>query len=153
MARGASMTTDMHFEKAPDAAAVAEALEGAGEESDADAAGEVPEGLVRFELTAEEIEAALAEPSLEVEAPEDIDVPDALVPPERVAELLAARKPHFVPVPGREAEGAFPPADPETGIVQRRLSNGVRVNYCSTDNEPRAAMLRLVAPGGRAREA
>ena len=153
MARGASMTTDMHFDKTPptDAAAVAEAL--GGEDSDADAAGEVPEGLVRFELTAEEIEAALAEPSLEVEAPEDIDVPDALVPPERVAELLAARKPHFVPVPGREAEGPFPPADPETGIVQRRLSNGVRVNYCSTDNEPRAAMLRLVAPGGRAREA
>lgn len=153
MARGASMTTDMHFDKTPppDAAAVAEAL--GGEDSDADAAGEVPEGLVRFELTAEEIEAALAEPSLEVEAPEDIDVPDALVPPERVAELLASRKPHFVPVPGREAEGPFPPADPETGIVQRRLSNGVRVNYCSTDNEPRAAMLRLVAPGGRAREA
>lgn len=150
MARGASMTTDMHFDKAPDAAAVADAL--GGEESDADAAGEVPEGLVRFELTAEEIEAALAEPSLEVEAPEDIDVPDALVPPERVAELLASQKPHFVPVPGRESEGPFPPADPETGIVQRRLSNGVRVNYCSTDNEPRAAMLRLVAPGGRARE-
>ena len=151
MARGASMTTDMHFDKTPDAASVADSL--GGEESDADAAGEVPEGLVRFELTAEEIEAALAEPSLEVEAPEDIDVPDALVPPERVAELLALRKPHFVPVPGREAEGPFPPADPETGIVQRRLSNGVRVNYCSTDNEPRAAMLRLVAPGGRAREA
>lgn len=152
MARGASMTTDMHFEKAPDAAAVAESL-GEDSDADADAAGEVPEGLVRFELTAEEIEAALAEPSLEVEAPEDIDVPDALVPPERVAELLALWKPHFVPVPGREAEGPFPPADPETGIVQRRLSNGVRVNYCSTDNEPRAAMLRLVAPGGRAREA
>ena len=154
MQRGASMTTDMHFDKAPpvaDAAAVAAAL-GSGEDSDADAAGEAPEGLVRFELTAEEIEAALAEPSLEVEAPEDIDVPDALVPPERVAELLASRRPHFVPVPGREAEGAFPAADPETGIVQRRLSNGVRVNYCSTDNEPRAAMLRLVAPGGRARE-
>lgn len=38
------------------------------------------------------------------------------------------------------------------GIVQRRLSNGIRVNYCHTDNEPRAAMVRMVAAGGRALE-
>ena len=38
------------------------------------------------------------------------------------------------------------------GIVQRRLSNGIRVNYCRTDNEPRAAYVRLVAAGGRALE-
>lgn len=38
------------------------------------------------------------------------------------------------------------------GIVQRRLSNGIRLNYCRTDNEPRAAYVRLVAAGGRALE-
>ena len=38
------------------------------------------------------------------------------------------------------------------GIVQRRLSNGIRVNYCRTNNEPRAAYVRLVAAGGRALE-
>ena len=43
--------------------------------------------------------------------------------------------------------------DVEAGIVQRRLSNGIRVNYCHTDNEPRGAMLRVVAAGGRALEA
>lgn len=42
---------------------------------------------------------------------------------------------------------AFPPAGPN-GIVQRRLSNGMRLNYRVTDNEPRAALLRIIAPGG-----
>lgn len=36
--------------------------------------------------------------------------------------------------------------------MQRRLSNGIKVNYCRTDNEPSAAMLRMVAAGGRALE-
>lgn len=47
---------------------------------------------------------------------------------------------------------ALPDADPNFGIVQRRLSNGIRVNYCKTDHEPKAALLRLIAPGGRACE-
>ena len=141
MARGASMATDMHVSGTPPAL-----------DDDSDGDGDVPEGAVRFELGAEEIEAALKAPSLEVEAPDDIDVPDSLLPEERVAELLAERVPAFVPLPGREADGATPLPDPATGIVQRRLSNGLRVNYCATDNEPRAAMLRVVAPGGRARE-
>ena len=45
------------------------------------------------------------------------------------------------------AEGAW-----LAGIVQRRLSNGMKVNYCQTDNEPQAAMVRMVAAGGRAME-
>jgi predicted Zn-dependent peptidase len=141
--RGASMATDMHVDGAPPTLL--------GDDSDGD--GDVPEGAVRFELTAAEIEAALAEPSLEVDAPDDVDVPDTLVPEEAVAELMGRLQPHFVPIPGRADAATTPPPDPDTGIVQRRLSNGVRVNYCATDNEPRAAMLRLVAPGGRAREA
>ena len=36
------------------------------------------------------------------------------------------------------------------GIVQRRLSNGMSLNYWLTDNEPRAALIRVVASGGRA---
>ena len=39
-----------------------------------------------------------------------------------------------------------------TGIVQRRLSNGMKINYSQTDNEPQAAMVRMVAAGGRAME-
>ena len=143
MARGASMATDMHVDGAPPTLI--------GDDSDGDN-GDVPEGAVRFDLSPEEIEAALAAPSLEVEAPDDVDVPDSLVPEERVAELMAELRPAFVPVPGRGDADVAPPPDTAAGIVQRRLSNGVRVNYCATDNEPRAAMLRVVAPGGRARE-
>ena len=45
-----------------------------------------------------------------------------------------------------------PPADPVTGVMQRRLSNGIKINFKQSDNEPRAAMLRIVAAGGRACE-
>ena len=38
------------------------------------------------------------------------------------------------------------------GIVQRRLSNGIKVNYWHSDNEPRSALMRIVGPGGRAVE-
>ncbi len=43
-------------------------------------------------------------------------------------------------------------ADPQTGVVQLRLSNGIAINYRHTDNEPQAAMIRMVAAGGRACE-
>jgi hypothetical protein len=141
--RGASLATTQHV----DPAAVAAMEESGGEE-------EVPEGAVRFELDAAAIEAALAESGLEVEAREDVDVPLALLPDEAVEALVAERQPRFVQV-----EGAAPPPAPGAtaapghgGVVQLRLSNGIRVNYRRTDNEPRGAMLRLVAAGGRATE-
>jgi predicted Zn-dependent peptidase len=157
MVRGASLATDMHVSGGGSAQPIVPVVP-AGEEVEAGASSDVdegdpPPGAVRFDVSAADIEAALAAASeVEVEAPEDIDVPDSLVPAERVAELLAAARPAFVPVAGREADGPLPPTDPDTGITQRRLSNGLRINYCATDNEPRAAMLRVVAPGGRSRE-
>ena len=63
----------------------------------------MPEGAVRFELSAEEIAEALAEESGEVAAPEDIPVPDALLPAEEVQALVAERRPAYVPVDGGEA--------------------------------------------------
>ena len=36
--------------------------------------------------------------------------------------------------------------------MQRQLSNGIKVNYWHSDNEPRSALMRIVAPGGRAVE-
>jgi hypothetical protein len=42
--------------------------------------------------------------------------------------------------------------DPATGVVRLQLSNGIKVNYRRTDNEPQAAMIRMVAAGGRACE-
>ena len=93
-------------------------------------------------------------------------MPDALLPDDVTQRLVAERQPQLLPVPGLEGQqqaqqqqqqvqqaGAPPaPADPADGVRQLRLSNGIRVNYRVTDNEPRSAMLRLVAMGGRARE-
>lgn len=87
-------------------------------------------------------------------------VPDALLAEEAVQELMQERRPTLVPLPPHtapsssleEALAASSSGDPAQGVRQLRLSNGVRVNYRVTDNEPRSAMLRLVASGGRARE-
>ena len=122
------------------------------ESSDED---DVPEGAVRFELDAAEIEVALSEVGMEIEAREDVDVPDALLPEEAVQALVAERQPAFVPIdgsPAAAANGSMPHAPGHGGVVQLRLSNGIKVNYRRTDNEPRGAMLRLVAAGGRATE-
>lgn len=142
MPRGASMATTQHVDPA-----LVAAMEESGEDD------EPPEGAVRFELDAAAIEEALAEDGLEVEALADVDVPDALVSPEDAEALLAERQPRFVPLDGPDGTGPVtPPADPITGVVRRRLSNGIMVNYCRTDNEPRGAMVRVVAAGGRALE-
>ena len=80
----------------------------------------------------------------------DVDVPDALISPEDAQRLMQERKPEFVPVgPSGEAR---PGPDPATGIYQRKLSNGIRVNYRVTSNEPAGAALRMACAGGRAME-
>ena len=59
MQRGASMTTDKHVDPAIAPQVIEEANASIREE-------DIPEGAVRFELTAEEIEAAISEASTEV---------------------------------------------------------------------------------------
>ena len=96
--------------------------------------------------------AAAAAPLPRPPAPQ---VPDALLPDEVVEALVAERRPRFVPLDGgasTSAGGGAGAAPGHGGVVQLRLSNGIRVNYRRTDNEPRGAMLRLVAAGGRATE-
>lgn len=134
MPRGASMATTQHVDPA---AAAAAAMEDSGDDE------EPPEGVVRFELDAAAIEDALSEDGLEVEALADVDVPDALLSDEQVAELVDRRKPRFVQLDDDDCG---------TGVIRRKLSNGIRVNYRKTDNEPRGAMVRVVAAGGRALE-
>lgn len=144
MQRGASLATTQHV----DPAAVI-AVDDSSDEDD------VPEGAVRFELDAAAIEEALAEDGVEIEARADVDVPDHLLPDEAVQQLVAERQPHFVaadgsPLPPAAAGAASTPG--HNGVVQLRLSNGIKLNYRHTDNEPRGAMMRLVAAGGRATE-
>ena len=122
-----------------------------------------------------------------MDAAPDIDVPDALLPPERLDELISQRQPAYVPLPGATAVSCLPfscfclcclpvclahfvnwacgrqccacllpqvdnTPDPATGVVRLQLSNGIKVNFRRTDNEPQAAMIRMVAAGGRACE-
>lgn len=42
--------------------------------------------------------------------------------------------------------------DEATGVTLRKLSNGISVNYRHTANEPKGAVLRMVAKGGRSLE-
>lgn len=88
--------------------------------------------------------------ALQVEAKEEVDTPVFLMQSDRVQRMVAEHRPHFVPV--RPGGSATPAADPATGIVQRRLSNGVALNARVSDVEPQAALLRLSCVGGRVSE-
>ncbi len=61
--------------------------------------------------------------------------------------LVEERSPRFVPIEGTPVGGtATPPPEPHNLITQRQLSNGIRVNYRHTDNEPRSCL--WVNPAG-----
>lgn len=135
MQRGASLATTQHIMggEAPPADAML---------SSDDDTEDPPEGAVVFKVDAVDIERVLAEDGEEVEALADVDVPEALVPADIATSLVDQRQPKFI----EES------TDYRTEVVQKRLSNGIRVNIRRTDNEPRGAMVRLVAAGGRAEE-
>ena len=109
-----------------------------------------PEDAVEFNLSAGEIARAIADRTAPLEPVKDFEVPDSLIDDARLEALVASQAPSFVPLAGEAAVRDAP--DDVTGIVQKRLSNGVCVNYIRTDNEPQAAMIRVVAAGGRAAE-
>lgn len=51
-----------------------------------------------------------------MEPPEDIEVPQSLLPPERIEQLVAERNPHFVPLERfGPSSSATPPPDSSTG--------------------------------------
>ena len=141
MQRGASLATTQHVDPSLAAAAL----------DDTASDEEPPEGAIRFEIDEAEIREAISEKGLEIEALEDVDVPDSLVSDEDALALMNRLNPTFVEVDAGSPE-TRPLADPSTGVVRRRLSNGIMVNYRKTDNEPMGAMVRVVAAGGRALE-
>eukprot|EP00250_Pteridium_aquilinum_P006240 c16198_g1_i1 orf=144-3938(+) len=95
-----------------------------------------------FNLTCDEIVDALKEGSSEPLTPEpELEVPKELISKSKLAELKLQRRPTFV----KEF-------DKSTGITQLKLSNGIRVNYKKSNNEAKGGVMRLVVPGGRARE-
>jgi len=150
--RGGGVLTTQHVEPPGgvnvDAAAEAAArklLE--GENPDA---SQIPEGAVPFEVPQEDILQSLSQETPELEAQPDIDVPVHLLSSEQVEELMARHQPHFVPVGA--AKQVVTTEDPDTGVVQLKLSNGIGVNFRRSVNEPQSAMFRLIASGGRACE-
>ena len=93
-----------------------------------------------------------------------MEVPKALIEADKLEELLRTSPPSFVPVPPSTSAAMLAAAaeetpdwplrqyDEATGVIQRRLSNGIRVNLKITANEAKGGILRLVVPGGRARD-
>ncbi|KAJ7516395.1 hypothetical protein O6H91_22G056800 [Diphasiastrum complanatum] len=105
-------------------------------------------GDVQFCISPEEIVETMVDGLNETLIPEpELEVPKELVSPIQLANLHMERKPSFVPV--TDGGMLLKVVNDATGVVLRRLSNGIRVNY---KNEAKGGVMRLVVAGGRARE-
>jgi predicted Zn-dependent peptidase len=109
-------------------------------------------GETEFKISPSEItdaiKAGLQEP---IEAEPELEVPKELITAHQLEELMIQQRPSFVPV--SQDVDLTKIYDKETGITQRRLSNGIPVNYKITKNEARGGVMRLIVGGGRAAEA
>lgn len=106
----------------------------------------------RFEIDLDNIRSVIMEGLQEPIAPEpEVDVPKSLLSPFDLATLKFRARPSFVSV-DPNGTGSVRLYDEATGIIQRRLSNGICVNMKITQNEAKGGVLRMVAPGGRALE-
>ncbi|KAK1288289.1 hypothetical protein QJS10_CPB19g01336 [Acorus calamus] len=106
-------------------------------------------GETEFKILPHEITDAIKEGLKEPILPEpEMEAPKELITSSQLHELKLQRKPCFVPA----SEDIFNTkiVDEETGITQRRLSNGIAVNYKITKNEARGAVMRLIVGGGKA---
>ncbi|XP_057470315.1 stromal processing peptidase, chloroplastic isoform X2 [Actinidia eriantha] len=111
-----------------------------------DGLGETEFGITPGEITTA-ITAGLEEP---IEPEPEIEVPKELISSSQLQELRLQRRPSFIPVgPGVNVTKIH---DKETGITQRRLSNGIPINYKVSRNEAKGGVMRLIVGGGRAAE-
>jgi hypothetical protein len=127
--RGANLTTTEHVD------ASASSIDVPSEDIDLlddkdDKLCDIPEGAVAFTITAADIEEALKAESADVKPREEVDVPAHLVSDEELDALFTKHGPKFVPLstPSATSE-ALPAKDPNPGVVQRKLSNGICINY------------------------
>ncbi|PIA34142.1 hypothetical protein AQUCO_03800008v1 [Aquilegia coerulea] len=108
-------------------------------------------GETEFKISPDEITAAITDGLKEPIQPEpELEVPKELLPYTEVLELRSQRKPSFVSLSQDVSTTKI--FDEETGIIQRRLSNNIPVNYKRTKNEARSGVMRLIVGGGRANE-
>eukprot|EP00898_Chlorokybus_atmophyticus_P002810 jgi/Chlat1/352/Chrsp10S01473 len=102
-----------------------------------------------FDVSAQDILDAIEEAkAIETLAEPDLVVPRALISDEQLSTLIHNSTFSFADM----GDGTDIAHDEATGIVQRRLHNGIKVNYKQTSNEARGGAMRLVAAGGRALE-
>ncbi|KAL1833643.1 hypothetical protein ACET3Z_003294 [Daucus carota] len=108
-------------------------------------------GESEFRITPAEIISAAKEGLEEPIEPEpELEVPKELISSKQLDELRLQREPSFISV--SQDAGSSKVYDKETGITQRRLSNGIPVNYKITSNEAKGGVMRLIVGGGRAAE-
>ncbi|KAL0425212.1 UNVERIFIED_CONTAM: Stromal processing peptidase, chloroplastic [Sesamum radiatum] len=108
-------------------------------------------GETDFKIEPEEIvdaiEAGLKEP---IEAEPELEIPKELISSEQLQELRLKQNPSFISVDQEQKTTKV--YDEDTGIVQRRLSNGIPVNYKISKSEANSGVMRLIVGGGRAAE-
>jgi len=88
--------------------------------------------------------------SMQVEARAEVEVPEHLISAEHLDQLMAEHQPRFLPTAtsiSKEDIPVIPSDEPSEQIMQFKLSNGIKVNARRTLNEPKAAMLRMIAAG------
>ncbi|KAJ6723654.1 STROMAL PROCESSING PEPTIDASE CHLOROPLASTIC-RELATED [Salix koriyanagi] len=108
-------------------------------------------GETEFKISSSEITAAIKSGLKEaIEAEPELEVPKELVTSTQLEELRLQRRPSFIPL--LPDAGYTKLHDPETGITQCRLSNGIAVNYKISKSESRGGVMRLIVGGGRAAE-
>ncbi|KAK9704831.1 hypothetical protein RND81_07G013900 [Saponaria officinalis] len=107
-------------------------------------------GETEFKISPTEISEAIRE-GLEqpIEAEPELEVPKDLINSSQLNELRLQCNPTFVPLAADHGTKFF---DKETGITQRRLSNGIPVNYKMSSHESQSGVMRLIVGGGRAVE-
>ncbi|KAL9347677.1 hypothetical protein Peur_059043 [Populus x canadensis] len=108
-------------------------------------------GETEFKISSSEIIAAIKSGLEEaIEAEPELEVPKELITSTQLEELRLQLTPSFIPlVPDADYMKLH---DPETGITQCRLSNGIAVNYKISKSESRGGVMRLIVGGGRAAE-
>uniref|UniRef100_A0A7S3YW74 Peptidase M16 N-terminal domain-containing protein n=1 Tax=Lotharella globosa TaxID=91324 RepID=A0A7S3YW74_9EUKA len=100
------------------------------------------------EISKEDIQRELQHKPDDDEYEDEVENLEHLVSPEALAHMHTLNPPAWVDVePGVQRK-----EDPKTGIVMRRLSNGIRVNIKKTLNSPNTVSIAAVSPGGLARE-
>ncbi|XP_054811857.1 stromal processing peptidase, chloroplastic isoform X2 [Prosopis cineraria] len=108
-------------------------------------------GDTEFKISSSEItdaiKAGLKEP---IEPEPELEVPKELISLAKLEELKMQCKPAFIPISPRTDVTKI--HDKETGIIQRRLANGIPINYKISRTETQSGVMRLIVGGGRAAE-